>query len=64
MGVRVRVCSCLETAQPDSASRQASLLTADEMKCLLTQEASAARAPPHLSSLLHRVSGSSVLFSA
>lgn len=35
-----------ETAQPDSAGRQVSLLTADEMECLLTQGASAARAPP------------------
>lgn len=30
-----------------------SLLTADEMECLLTQGASATRAPPHLHSSVH-----------
>lgn len=47
--VYVCVSVCVgEIAQPDSAGRQASLLTADEIECLLTQGASATRARLHL----------------
>lgn len=52
--VCVSVCAG-ETAQPDSAGRQAALLTADEMECLLTQGASATHAPLHRCSLVHLV---------
>lgn len=42
-----------EVAQPDSAGRQVSLLTADEIECLLTRGASAAHAPARLCFSLH-----------
>lgn len=68
-GFSSRMCVCvsvraLETVSlPDSAGRLVSLLTADEMECLLTQRASASRAPlsppvPDWSARLHWVSQS------
>lgn len=36
-----------EAAQPDSAGRQVSVLTADETECLLTRRASATHALPY-----------------
>lgn len=53
--VSMWVCVCVSVSQPDSAGRQVSLLTADEIECLLTQGASATRAHPHLCSSVHLV---------
>lgn len=50
---------CVWDSQPDSAGRQVSPLTADEMEYLLTQGASATRAPLCLYSSVHLVRGSS-----